>query len=127
MHRASAPPVSWHFPENVPGVLPERAGKSSLEPAALNSQALTALRATCVDHFTAARGLHADAKAMGPLAARDGRLISTFHGALTWVWMNRTGRAYKRRKAAKVCNGRWCKEFGFCGTRYLNRFPIDRQ
>ncbi|CAM2195069.1 conserved protein of unknown function [Paraburkholderia kururiensis] len=50
---------------------------------ALDGEALAALRAAGVDHFAAARGLHANAEAMGALTARHGRLESTFHVDLT--------------------------------------------
>ena len=50
---------------------------------ALDGEALAALRATCVDDLAATGGLHANAEAMGALATGNGRLVSTFHVALT--------------------------------------------
>ena len=50
---------------------------------ALDGEALAALGAACVDDFAATSGLHANAEAMGALAARHGRLVGTFHVALT--------------------------------------------
>jgi hypothetical protein len=49
----------------------------------LDGEALAALRATCVDDLTATSGLHANAEAVGALATGNGRLVSTFHVALT--------------------------------------------
>jgi hypothetical protein len=48
----------------------------------LDSQALAAFGAACVDHSTAAFGFHAHEKAMGTGAASFGRLISTFHDSI---------------------------------------------
>ncbi|CAL8472439.1 protein of unknown function [Caballeronia sp. S22] len=56
---------------------------ASVHSADLDGQALATLRAASVDDLAAASGLHANAEAMGALAARHGRLVSTFHGALT--------------------------------------------
>jgi hypothetical protein len=53
--------------------------------SALDGETLTALRAASVDDLAAAGGLHAHAEAMGALATGDGRLISTFHVALTFL------------------------------------------
>ncbi|AME23441.2 hypothetical protein AXG89_05890 [Burkholderia sp. PAMC 26561] len=60
-----------------------------LNPATLNCQALAALRTASVDDLAATRGLHANAKAMGALAAGNGRLVSAFHVGLTWVKTDR--------------------------------------
>jgi len=45
----------------------------------LDSQTLTTLGATGVDHSATATGLHADQKAMGTCAADFGWLVSAFH------------------------------------------------
>jgi hypothetical protein len=45
----------------------------------LDSQALAAFGAACVDHGTAATGLHANQKTMGTGATDFGRLVSAFH------------------------------------------------
>jgi hypothetical protein len=45
----------------------------------LDRQTLAAFGATCVDHRTAATGLHADQKAMGTGTAGLGGLVSAFH------------------------------------------------
>ena len=45
----------------------------------LDSQALAALGAACVDHGTATTGFHADQKTVGTGTADFGRLVSTFH------------------------------------------------
>ena len=60
----------------------DRAGNAA-PTLALNRQAFAAFCATRVDDFAAAGGLHADPKAMGALAARNRRLVGTFHVALT--------------------------------------------
>src|SRR6201995_1478984 len=60
-----------------------RASVTARNPLALDREALAALRATCVDDLAAASGLHANAKAVGALATGNGRLVSTFHVALT--------------------------------------------
>jgi hypothetical protein len=57
--------------------------RRAIRSPALDGQTLAALRAACVDDLAATRGLHANAEAMGALAARHGRLESTFHVALT--------------------------------------------
>jgi hypothetical protein len=48
----------------------------------LDSQALAALRAACIQDGAAVAGGHADAETVGALAANDGRLESTFHDDL---------------------------------------------
>ena len=48
-----------------------------------DGQTLAALGAACVQHGTATTGLHADAEAVGALATGNGRLIGTFHDALS--------------------------------------------
>ena len=48
-----------------------------------DSQALAALGAACVQHGTATAGLHADTETVGALATGNGRLIGTFHDALS--------------------------------------------
>jgi hypothetical protein len=48
----------------------------------LDSQALTALGAACVQDTTATTGSHTCAEAVRALATDDGRLVSTFHGGL---------------------------------------------
>ena len=53
--------------------------------ARLDREALTALRATCVDDLAAADGLHANAETVGALTTGNGRLVSTFHVALTFL------------------------------------------
>ena len=45
----------------------------------LDSQALAAFGAACVDHSAATAGFHADQKAMGTGATGFGRLVSAFH------------------------------------------------
>jgi hypothetical protein len=45
----------------------------------LDRQTLAAFGATCVDHCTAATGLHANQKAMGAGSAGLGGLVSAFH------------------------------------------------
>jgi hypothetical protein len=45
----------------------------------LNSQALAAFGATCVDHCTATAGFHANQKPVGASAADFGRLVGAFH------------------------------------------------
>ncbi len=50
---------------------------------ASDGQALAALGAACVDDGTAAAGLHAHAETVGTLAAGNGRLVGTFHVALS--------------------------------------------
>jgi hypothetical protein len=47
----------------------------------LDSQALAALGAACVDHSTATAGLHANEKAVGAGAFDLGGLVSAFHDA----------------------------------------------
>src|SRR5690606_19594464 len=54
-----------------------------LPVAALDGQALAALGAAGVQHGTAATGFHAHAKAVGTLAAGNGRLVGAFHGRST--------------------------------------------
>ena len=49
----------------------------------LDSQTLAALGAAGVQDGAASAGFHAHAKAMGALAAGDGRLVGTFHGRST--------------------------------------------
>jgi hypothetical protein len=48
----------------------------------LDSQALAAFGAACVQHSAATGSCHTCAEAMGALAADDGRLVSTFHVGL---------------------------------------------
>ena len=48
----------------------------------LDSQALAALGAACVQDLAATTGSHACAEAVRALATDDGRLVSTFHGGL---------------------------------------------
>lgn len=55
----------------------------AIRSPALDGEALAALRATCVDDLAATCGLHANAEAVGALATGNGRLVSTFHVALT--------------------------------------------
>jgi hypothetical protein len=50
-----------------------------LNDCLLDSQTFAALGAACVDHSTAATGLHADQEAMGTRTANFGRLVSAFH------------------------------------------------
>lgn len=50
---------------------------------ALDGQALAAFGAASVQHGTAGAGFHAQAKAMGTLAAGNGRLVGAFHGRST--------------------------------------------
>lgn len=45
----------------------------------LDGQALAALGAARIDDGAATTGFHANAKAVGALAASDGRLVGTFH------------------------------------------------
>jgi hypothetical protein len=45
----------------------------------LDSQALTALGAACIDDGSAAAGLHANQEAVGTGATDFGRLVSAFH------------------------------------------------
>jgi hypothetical protein len=47
--------------------------------AGLNSQTLAAFGATCIDHGTAAAGLHANEETVGARAANFRRLVSAFH------------------------------------------------
>lgn len=84
-----------------PALLGRRPSLPSVTPA-LDGQALTALRAASVDDFAAARGLHANTEAMGALAARHGRLIGTFHVALT-RW--RMGRGVLCKELTRQHNG----------------------
>ena len=58
--------------------------RHQVSASALNSQTLAAFSTARIDNFTAARGLHADPETMGTLTARNGRLICTFHVALTY-------------------------------------------
>ena len=53
-----------------------------MEQMALDSQALTAFGAACVDDSTAAAGLHANEETVGARAAGLGGLISAFHSAI---------------------------------------------
>lgn len=46
----------------------------------LDRQTMAALGATGANDAAAALGLHAHEKAVGALAAHDGRLVGTFHG-----------------------------------------------
>lgn len=49
----------------------------------LNGETLAALGAARIDNLAATHGLHPHAETMGAFAARNGRLIGTFHLALT--------------------------------------------
>ena len=49
----------------------------------LDGQTLAALGATGAQDGAASAGFHAHAKAMGALAAGNGRLVGTFHGRST--------------------------------------------
>jgi len=49
------------------------------DPRELDSQALAALGAACIDHGAAATGLHANQKTMGACTADFGGLVSAFH------------------------------------------------
>jgi hypothetical protein len=61
--------------------MPVNACAGSKWPASgfLDSQALAALGAACVDNSAAAAGLHANQETVGTGAADFGRLVSTFH------------------------------------------------
>ncbi len=106
-------------------LLGRRPSPPSVTPA-LNGQALTALCAASVDDFATARGLHANTEAMGALAARHGRLIGTFHVALT-RWRMDCGVLYKNLTRQHNGSATPSQKFGFRGTRYLNRFSLRRQ
>jgi len=54
----------------------------------LDSQALAAFGAACIDHGTATTGLHANQKPMGAGAADFGGLVSTFHRYLDQITQN---------------------------------------
>ena len=56
----------------------ERIGHWSIQRS--DAQAMTAFGAAGADHGTTALGAHTDEKAVGTLAAHDGRLVGTFHG-----------------------------------------------
>jgi hypothetical protein len=56
---------------------------------------------------------------VGALATGNGRLVSTFHVALTWQRNNRASIA-----ESAMAGG---SKIGFRGTRYLNRFSFGRQ
>lgn len=51
----------------------------------LDSQALAAFGATCVDNRAAPAGFHANQKPMGSCAADFGRLVSAFHDEILYV------------------------------------------
>lgn len=102
-----------------------RPSPPSVTPA-LDGQALTALRAASVDDFATARGLHANTEAMGALAARHGRLIGTFHVALT-RWRMGCGVLCKDLTRQHNGSATPSQKFGFRGTRYLNCFSLRRQ
>jgi len=52
---------------------------TGVEQLGLNSQALAAFGATCVDHRTSTAGFHANQKPVGARAADFGRLVGAFH------------------------------------------------
>ncbi len=56
-------------------------GRSWLNPGS-DSQALAALGAACVQHSTAATGLHANQEAVGTGAFDFGRLVGAFHDSV---------------------------------------------
>jgi hypothetical protein len=91
----------------------------AIRSPALDGEALAALRAACVDDLAATSGLHTDAEAVGALATGNGRLVSTFHVALTRQRINRASIA----ESAMAGGSR----NGFRGTRYLNWFSLGRQ
>ena len=76
-------------PAAAPLPIPLRRGcrlartERAIRSPALDGEALAALRATCVAALAAASSLHANAEAVGTLATGNGRLVSTFHVALT--------------------------------------------
>ena len=96
-----------------------RRARSKVRAAALDRQTLAALGTASVDDLAATSGLHANAKAVGALATGNGRLVSTFHVALTWQRINRASIA-----ESAMAGG---SKIGFRGTRYLNRFSFGRQ
>jgi hypothetical protein len=61
--------------------MPVNACAGSKWPASgfLDSQALAALGAACIDHGATTTGLHANQKTVGTGAADFGRLVSAFH------------------------------------------------
>ena len=106
------------FPQRRGSRTQRALGLTAYSPA-LDGEALAALGAACVDDFTATSGLHANTEAMGALTARHGRLVSTFHVALTCLRNNRASIA-----ESAMAGG---SKIGFRGTRYLNRFSLSRQ
>ena len=58
--------------------------RHQVSASALNSPTLAAFSTARIDNFTAASGLHTDPETMSTLTARNGRLICTFHVALTY-------------------------------------------
>ena len=53
--------------------------RSGPQSGFLDSQALAALGAACIDHGAATAGLHANQETVGTGAADFGRLVSAFH------------------------------------------------
>src|SRR5258708_14446905 len=90
--------------------------------ATLYSQALAALRATCVDHLAAAGRLHTDAKAMGTLAAGEGRVVSGVYVGFTWGKKDRRPYANDKKTAHPPVGG----EIGFFWSRHFKPFSFYR-